>query len=71
VNVEEVGAVGGKEGGGRKGSKRAGKRKIKKNREIKILKMRERKVEQGKDMGIDIWTEWKRKIDNNRLKKKS
>jgi hypothetical protein len=30
---------------------------------------RERKVGQEKAEQIDIWTEWEREIDNNRLKK--
>jgi hypothetical protein len=63
VSVEEVGVVRDKEGEGRK------ERRKEKRGNIKTCG-KERKVEQEKAKKIDIWTEWKREIGNNKLKKK-
>jgi hypothetical protein len=52
-------------GKGRRESRREEKLR-KRRRKIK----KQRKVEQGRLKVIDIWTEWKREIGNNKLNKK-
>jgi hypothetical protein len=61
VSAEEVGQWREKEG-----KERRGKKKRKKEKKLG----RKRKVDQGRDKQINISTEWKREIGNNKLKKK-
>jgi hypothetical protein len=60
---------GGRDSGGKEGGREEGKEKMEERIEEKRRKNwgRERKMGQERAKQIDIWTEWKRKVGNNRL----